>query len=351
MKPTRIVLLPGDGIGPEVIDATVEVLAVVARRFEFELALERRPIGGTAVDSHGTPLPDETRDACLAADAALLGAVGGPKWDTEPGPRRPEAGLLSLRKALGAFANLRPSFVPDALVEASPLRADKVRGVDLLVVRELIGGIYYGEPRGRDEVGAFDTMRYSEMEVERIAHVAFHWARRRRGKVTSVDKANVLECSRLWRESVKRVHAEYPDVALDHLYVDNAAMQFVTDPQRFDVVLTGNLFGDILSDLSATLPGSLGLLPSACMGGSTPLFEPVHGSAPDIAGKGVANPIGCILSAAMLLETLDFEAEAAAIRKAVIGVLNDGFRTKDLARAGAKSVTTAEMTDAIIERL
>ncbi len=351
MKATRIVLLPGDGIGPEVIDATVDVLNVVARRYEFELELERRPIGGTAVDSHGTPLPDETRDACLAADAALLGAVGGPKWDLEPGPRRPEAGLLSLRQALGAFANLRPSFVPDALVEASPLRSDRVRGVDLLVVRELIGGIYYGKPRGRDEVGAFDTMRYSEPEVERIAHVAFQWARRRRGKVTSVDKANVLECSRLWRETVKRVHAQYPDVALDHLYVDNAAMQFVSDPQRFDVVLTGNLFGDILSDLSATLPGSLGLLPSACMGGMTPLFEPVHGSAPDIAGKGVANPIGCILSAAMLLETLDFEEEAAAVRRAVAGALDDGFRTKDLARGAETAVSTAAMVDAIIERI
>ncbi len=343
MKQYRITVVAGDGIGPEVASAAEKVLDVAAGRFGFGLAFERQPIGGEAVDRFGDPLPSVTRDACLASDAILLGAVGGPKWDGEPGPRRPEVGLLRIRRELGAFANIRPSFVPDALVDASPLKPSVVRGVDLVVVRELTGGIYYGEPRGRDASGAFDTMRYSAPEVERIARVAFEQARRRRGRVVSVDKANVLETSRLWRETVIRVHRdEFPDVHLGHLYVDNAAMQIAVNPRQFDVILTGNLFGDILSDLSATLPGSLGLLPSASLGGTVGLFEPVHGSAPDIAGRGIANPVGCILCGAMMLDHLG-EAEAAGtIRGAVDKVLSAGLLTADLGgTAATDDVTTA----------
>jgi 3-isopropylmalate dehydrogenase len=340
----RITLLAGDGIGPEVTEAAERVLGAASGRFGFGIAFERLPVGGEAIDRFGDPLPEATLAACLSSDGILLGAVGGPKWDAEPGPRRPEAGLLRLRRELGAFANLRPSFVPDALVDASPLKAERVRGVDLLVVRELIGGIYYGEPRGRDATGAFDTMRYSVPEVERIARVAFREARRRRNRVTSVDKANVLECSRLWRETVVRVHRdEFPDVELAHLYVDNAAMQIAVAPRQFDVILTGNLFGDILSDLSATLPGSLGLLPSASLGGTVGLFEPVHGSAPDIAGRGIANPVGCILCVAMLLDHLGEEAAAAAVRRGVDGALSAGLRTADL----GGSARTLEVADAV----
>jgi 3-isopropylmalate dehydrogenase len=284
----------------------------------------------------------------------LLGAVGGPAWDAQPPATRPEAGLLALRKALGAFANLRPVVVPEALVEGSPLRPERVAGTDLLIVRELTGGIYFGEPRGRQAspLGgeeAFDTMRYAEPEIERIAEVAFREAQRRRGRVTSVDKANVLASSRLWRETVTRVHAErFADVTLDHLYVDNAAMQLVRDPRAFDVVLTGNLFGDILSDLAATLPGSLGVLPSASVGGAVGLFEPVHGSAPDIAGLGIANPTAAILSAAMLLDHLGETAAAARLRHGVEQALADGLRTADLCPPGTEPTSTTDFAEAAI---
>ncbi len=337
----HIVVLPGDGIGPEVTREAVRVLEAAAEAFGFRLTTETHPVGGAAIDALGDPLPEPVLQACLQADAVLLGAVGGPKWDSLDRARRPEAGLLRLRKALEAYANLRPVQVPEALADASPLKREVVAGTDLLIVRELTGGIYFGEPRGEDGQMAWNTMRYTREEVARIARVAFTWAKRRRGRVASVDKANVLEVSRLWREVVARVHREeFPELELEHFYVDNAAMQLVRDPRRFDVVVTGNLFGDILSDLAATLPGSLGLLPSASIGGRVGLFEPVHGSAPDIAGQGKANPLAAILSAAMLLETLGQETAAQAIRRGVDAALAEGLKTADLCRPGEAPAST-----------
>jgi 3-isopropylmalate dehydrogenase len=344
----RVAWLPGDGIGREVTHEALRVITRVSQAFGFDVLYHEYQAGGVAIDHHGTALPDSTLSACLASDAVLLGALGGPPWDGVQGDRRPEAGLLRLRKELGVFANLRPVSVPDSLAGSSPLRPDVVAGTDMMIVRELTGGIYFGEPKGRiaTELGqeAHNTMRYSEFEVERIARVAFQWARGRRRKVTSVDKANVLEVSRLWREVVTRVHAaEYTDVALDHLYVDNAAMQIVRRPSDFDVIVTGNLFGDILSDLAATLPGSLGMLPSASIGGRVGLFEPVHGSAPDIAGEGKANPLAAILSGAMMLEYLGEVRAASSIRHAVDGALEEGLRTADLYGPGLTKVSTEEM--------
>ena len=358
----QIAWLPGDGIGREVTEAALNAVDRLVEAYGFTVAATEFAMGGGAIDEVGTPLPEATLRACLEADAVLLGAVGGPKWDGRQGEERPESGLLALRKALGAFANLRPVVVPAPLAYTSPLRAEIVAGTDLLIVRELTGGIYFGEPRGRRALRvhdgssfstdpsrrsgeeAFNTMRYADEEVARIARVAFEWARRRRGRVTSVDKANVLEVSRLWRDVVTRVHRdEFSDVGLEHLYVDNAAMQIVRRPTDFDVVVTANLFGDILSDLTATLPGSLGLLPSASVGGSVGLFEPVHGSAPDIAGKEVANPIAAILSAAMMLDHLGEEAAAAALRQGVTETLEQGYRTADIREEGREPATTSEM--------
>lgn len=352
----RVTLLPGDGIGPEVVGATRRVLRTTADRSEFELRFQEFPVGGAAIDETGTPLPEATRQACTEADAVVLGAVGGPRWDDRTGENRPEAGLLQLRKLLGVYANLRPVRVRDTLADATPLRPENAAGTDLLIVRELTGGIYFGEPGGRSRTEGGDEqavngMRYARPEIERIARVAFEWARRRRGRVTSVDKANVLEVSQLWREGVETVHEEeYPDVELDHLYVDNAAMQVVLDPRRFDVICTGNLFGDILSDLAATLPGSLGLLPSASVGGSVGLFEPVHGSAPDIAGRDVANPIAAILSGAMMLDELGHPEAAEAIREGVEAVLREGIRTGDLVGESDSTVGTSEMGDLVAQR-
>jgi 3-isopropylmalate dehydrogenase len=338
----KIAWLPGDGIGPEVTREALRVLDAVASAHGFAFTAEEHLMGGAALDETGMPFPQETRTACLDSDAVLLGAVGGPKWDDNTGDQRPESGLLALRKALGVYANLRPVLVPKALADASPLRPDRVGGTDILFVRELTGGIYFGTPEGRTNDGARSTMVYSEAEIERIAHVAFQRAQRRDGHVTSVDKANVLEVSELWREVVTRISEEhYPDVELRHLYVDNAAMQVVRDPQQFDVVLTGNLFGDILSDLAAALPGSLGLLPSASVGGEVGLFEPVHGSAPDIAGQDIANPIGTILSAALLLDELGEHEAADAVRHGVDATLDAGFRTADLTAADEEAVSTS----------
>ncbi|MEF8796892.1 MAG: 3-isopropylmalate dehydrogenase [Salinivenus sp.] len=337
-----IAWLPGDGIGPDVTRAALRVLEAAGAAHGFALDAEEHRVGGTALDATGRPLPDATRAACLDSDAVLLGAVGGPAWADYTGDQRPESGLLALRKALGVYANLRPVVVPEPLADASPLRPDRVAGTDVLFVRELTGGIYFGTPRGRTETGVANTMTYAEAEVERIAHVAFRRAQRRDGHVTSVDKANVLEVSELWRSVVTEVQTEhYPDVELRHLYVDNAAMQVVKDPRQFDVVLTGNLFGDILSDLAAALPGSLGLLPSASVGGDVGLFEPVHGSAPDIAGTDRANPIAAILSGALLLDELDEPEAAAAVRHAVDAALADGLRTADLAPTGTEPVSTS----------
>jgi 3-isopropylmalate dehydrogenase len=359
MSGARIVLLGGDGIGPEIVSAARRVLDAVG-----EFSYDERPLGGVSIDAHGTALADEVLEACRGADAVLLGAVGGPKWDTtDPAAPRPEQGLLGLRKGLGLYANLRPVRPSPSLLLASPLREERIRGTDLLVVRELTGGIYFGDS-GRDGDSAHDTCEYSKAEIERIARVAFVAAPGRSGRVTSVDKANVLETSRLWRETVSEVAADYPAVELDHLLVDNAAMQLVAEPTRFDVIVTENLFGDILSDESAMLTGSLGMLPSASLGDGGPgLFEPVHGSAPDIAGKGIANPLAMILSAALMLRHgLEMEAEATAIEDAVEAALARGMRTPDLAWVESETppmsdipaeveVGTAEMTDAVLAEL
>jgi 3-isopropylmalate dehydrogenase len=349
----RIALLPGDGIGPEIIGATRRLLEAVGD-FEFVEHL----VGGASIDGHGTALTEGVLEACRGADAVLLGAVGGPKWETtDPDAPRPEQGLLGLRKGLGLFANLRPVRPNPALVDASPLRPEVIAGTDLLVVRELTGGIYFGES-GRDGDRAHDDCAYSVGEIERITRVAFDAARRRgaedgAARVTSVDKANVLETSRLWRETVERVAGDYEDVDLEHMLVDNAAMQVVASPSRFDVILTENMFGDILSDESAMLTGSLGMLPSASLGGDGPgLFEPVHGSAPDIAGTGLANPFATFLSAAMMLRHgLDMDDRARAIEAAVDSALDRGLRTPDLAGPGEESVGTEEMTAAVIAAL
>jgi 3-isopropylmalate dehydrogenase len=351
----RIVLLPGDGIGPEIVAASRRLLEALGE-FEFE----ERLMGGCSIDEHGVALTDEVLDACRNADAVLLGAVGGPKWDTtDPDAPRPEQGLLGLRKGMGLYANLRPVRPSPALVGASPLREDRIAGTDLLVVRELTGGIYFGDS-GRDGDTAHDTCEYSAAEIERIARVGFEAAQRRvagtdrRPRVTSVDKANVLETSRLWREVVGRVAPDYPDVELDHLLVDNAAMQLVSRPADFDVIVTENLFGDILSDESAMLTGSLGMLPSASLGadGEPGLFEPVHGSAPDIAGQGVANPLATFLSAAMMLRHgLDRADDAARVEAAVDAVLEQGLRTPDLAAPDESTVGTDAMTGAVLAAL
>jgi 3-isopropylmalate dehydrogenase len=348
----NIAWLPGDGIGPEVTRAALHVLEAAGSAHGFSVDAEEHLVGGAALDAAGRPLPDATRAACLESDAVLLGAVGGPAWNDRTGDQRPESGLLALRKALGVYANLRPVLVPESLADASPLRPDRVAGTDVLFVRELTGGIYFGTPRGRTDTGVANTMTYSEAEVERIAHVAFERARRRDGHVTSVDKANVLEVSELWRSVVTEVQAEhYPDVELRHLYVDNAAMQVVKDPRQFDVVLTGNLFGDILSDLAAALPGSLGLLPSASVGGDVGLFEPVHGSAPDIAGTDRANPIAAILSGALLLDEIGEPTAAAAVRRAVDAALADGLRPADLAPNGTEPVSTTAFGRRVAEHV
>lgn len=354
-SPPRITLLPGDGIGPEIVAAARRLLEALGG-FEFS----EEAMGGCSIDAHGTALTDEVLVSCRNADAVLLGAVGGPKWDTtDPDAPRPEQGLLGLRKGMGLYANLRPVRPSPALAGASPLRSDVIAGTDLLVVRELTGGIYFGDS-GRDGDTAHDTCEYSAAEVERIARVGFEAAQRRaasadrRPRVTSVDKANVLETSRLWREVVGRVAPDYPDVELDHLLVDNAAMQLVSRPAGFDVIVTENLFGDILSDESAMLTGSLGMLPSASLGaeGAPGLFEPVHGSAPDIAGQGVANPLATFLSAAMMLRHgLGRPDDAARIETAIDAVLDQGLRTPDLAAAGEATVGTAEITEAVLSEL
>lgn len=350
-KTYRIAWLPGDGIGPDVTKAALRVMTAVAEECGFALKVEQHLVGGAALEAAGAPLPAATCEACLAADAVLLGAVGGPAWDDRTGEERPESGLLALRKALGAYANLRPVAVPEALAEASPLRAEHVVGTDVLIVRELTGGIYFGTPRGREGDEAFNTMRYTRAEVERVARIAFEHARRRGGHVTSVDKANVLDVSQHWRAVVIDLHRRaYADVTLDHLYVDNAAMQLVRAPKQFDVILTANLFGDILSDLAATLPGSLGLLPSASVGGAVGLFEPVHGSAPDLAGQETANPLAALLSGAMLFDALGEARAAGAIRRGVREALGAGLRTADLCGAGERAAAPAEVCRHVADR-
>lgn len=339
----KITVLPGDGIGPEVTAEAVRVLRAVAAIHGHKFEFVERPIGGVAIKQTGSPLPALTLDACLAGDAVLLGAVGSPEYDSLPPNLRPEAGLLLLRRALGGFANLRPAISYEALAATSPLRREIAMGADILIVRELLGGLYFGEPRGffgsNGDSVAKNTMSYSVAEIERVARIAFEAALKRRRKVTSVDKANVLETSQLWRQSVSRVASDYPEVTLDHLYVDACAMHLITTPRRFDVILTENLFGDILSDEAAVITGSLGMLPSASIGGVVGLYEPVHGSAPDIAGRGVANPFGAIASAAMLLRyTGRLEQEADEIEEAIRVVLKAGYRTPDIDGGGARYI-------------
>ena len=352
---STIVLLPGDGIGPEVTRAAELALRAVADRFGHTFTMSSHPIGGAALRTGQPPLPDATREACLAADAVFLGAVGDPAFDAGSSDGRPETALLQLRQALGLFANLRPAKVWPGLEDGGAFKPEHVTGADLLIVRELTGGIYYGEPRGMADDGqsAFNTMRYSRAEIERIAEVAFTSAAGRRGLVTSVDKANVLETSRLWREVVTEVGGRYPDVQLQHQYVDSCALLLVTNPLQFDVVLSGNLFGDILSDEAGAVVGSLGLLPSASIGRRGGLFEPVHGSAPTLAGKDVANPIGAIASAAMLLRhALDAGPEAEAVERAIGGALGAGYRTADLvSRDSSAAIGGSTMAREICDRI
>ena len=354
----KIALVKGDGIGPEIVDSAVQVLEKIGQRFGHRFRFPETLAGGCAYDKLGVPLPEETVQTCLDSDSVLLGAVGGPKWDSLPAALRPEKALLGLRHALGLYTNLRPAKIYEALRDACTLRPDiAARGFDLVIVRELTGGIYFGE-RGRREgkfgPEAYDTEAYSVMEVERIARVAFETARKRRRNVVSIDKANVLETSRLWRETVHRVAADYPDVELSDMLVDNAAMQLVRDPARFDVVVTSNMFGDILSDEASQITGSIGLLPSASLGeGTRGMYEPIHGSAPDIAGQNKANPLATILSAAMLLRySLSLTAEADCVERAVDAVLNDGWRTADiLGGSDSAPLSCTEMTEKVLERI
>ncbi len=344
----NITVLAGDGIGPEVTAEAIRVLEAIGEVFGHELRLTHKNVGGAALTASNDPLPGDTLDACLASHAVLLGAVGGPAFDSHPRHLRPEAGLLRLRKELGAFANLRPAICFPALVDASPLRPELVIDTNILIVRELLGGLYFGEPRSIEGSGthrvATNTMRYSQPEIERIARIAFELAQQRKKKLVSVDKSNVLECSRLWREVVTDVAKNYPDVQLSHQYVDSAAMLLVMRPKDFDVLLTENMFGDILSDQAGGVVGSLGLLASASIGGKVGLYEPVHGSAPDIAGKGVANPLGAVLSAAMMLRhSFGLEQEACVIEMGVSQALSSGHRTADLAKSGERAISTRDM--------
>ena len=351
----NIVTLPGDYIGPEIIEQAVLVLRAVADKYGHTFFFDERKLGGASIDAFGVPLTDETLAACNAADAVLMGSVGGPKWDGVEAARRPEKGLLALRKGMGVFANLRPCRIHPQLAGACPLRPDIIaQPIDILILRELTGDIYFGK-RGRseDRLSATDEMAYAAWEVERLARKGFEMAKNRRGKLFSVDKANVLECSRLWRETVTRLSTEYPSVEVSHMYVDNAAMQLILKPSQFDVIVTGNLFGDILSDESAAVAGSLGMMPSASLGeGTRGLYEPIHGSAPDIAGKDLANPLGTILSGALLLRhSLGLETEAAAIEAAVSRVLDEGYRTADILSEGMTRVGCREMGKLVAERV
>lgn len=345
MKSYKIAVIKGDGIGPEIVDEAIKVLDAVSFKEEFELSYSEYLMGGSAYDMMGSPLPKETIDGCKASDAILFGAIGGEKWDTLERHLRPESGLLKLRKELNLFANLRPVSVFDELIDASTIKPEVLKGVDLLMVRELTGGIYFGEPREKNETKAYNTMVYTKEEIKRIAIVAFESAMKRRKSVCSIDKANVLEVSQFWRETVEEVAKDYPEVTLSHMYVDNAAMQLIRDPKEFDVMLTSNIFGDILSDEASMICGSIGLLPSASIGGKVGLFEPIHGSAPDIAAQGISNPIATILSAAMMLRfAFDEQSAANKIEKAIEKALKEGYRTKDLSGYGAKEVcSTTEM--------
>ncbi len=349
MKKYKIAIIKGDGIGPEIIDEAIKVLDAVSINSDCEFSYKEYLMGGNAYEITGDPLPHETIEGCKNSDAVLFGAIGGEQWDSLPRDKRPESGLLRLRAALDLYANFRPVKVYEELVDASTLKREVVEGVDLLVMRELTGGLYFGEPREKGEDKAFNTMVYSKREIVRIAKMAFESAQKRRQKVCSVDKANVLEVSQLWRETVEEVAKDYPDVSLSHMYVDNCAMQLVRDPKQFDVILTGNIFGDILSDEASMISGSIGLLPSASVGGVVGLYEPIHGSAPDITGQGIANPIATIASASMMLRFALGEVEAAdKIDRAIDRVLKEGYRTKDISSFGAKEICSTTEIGSII---
>ncbi|MTI53588.1 3-isopropylmalate dehydrogenase [Geosporobacter ferrireducens] len=351
----KIALIPGDGIGPDIIEEAVKVIHAIGEKKQIPLEFNTYLVGGSAIDHTGTPLPEDTLKGCKESDAVLLGAVGGPKWDTLPGHLRPERGLLGLRKEMTLFANLRPAILFPQLKSASTLKEEIIgAGIDIMVVRELTGGIYFGE-RGRVEEtrSAYDIETYSEDEIERIVRIGFEIAKKRKKKLTSIDKANVLETSRLWREVAERVAKEYPEIELQHMYVDNCAMQLIRNPHQFDVMVTSNMFGDILSDEASMLTGSLGMLPSASLSsGKLGMYEPIHGSAPDIAGQDIANPIATILSAAMMFRySFEMEAEAVMIEQAVANVLEDGYRTKDIMEKDMKLVGTKEMGNLIAEQI
>lgn len=349
----RIAVLPGDGIGPEIVTGAIKILQTIEKLYNHQFELNFADIGGCATDKTGTPLPDETIAICEKSDAILLGAVGGPKWDSLPVEKRPEQGLLKIRKALNLFANLRPTTCYKSLAASSPLKEDIIEGVDLIVVRELTGGIYFGKPSERITIdgkpGAVDTLLYKNEEIERVVEKAFEIARTRSKKVTSVDKANVLETSRVWREIAKKVAEKYPDVVLEHMLVDNAAMQLIRNPKQFDVIVTENMFGDILSDEASVLTGSLGMLASSSLSADgSYLYEPIHGSAPDIAGENIANPLATILSVSMMLRlSFQLEKEASIIEEAINNVLNKGYRTRDILSPNCTIVSTTEMVEAV----
>ncbi len=354
----KVLVIPGDGIGIEVTEVSVSILKTVGERTGVEFTLESDLLGGCAIDAHGVPVTEETIEKAKQSDAVLLGAVGGPKWENIEHHLKPERGLLELRKQLDTFANLRPVIVYTALANASTLKREVVEGVDIMVVRELTSGIYFGHPRGSEQLGereqkAFNTLHYTTSEIERVAKMAFEIARKRKNKVTSIDKSNILESMVLWRNTVTELHdRQFPDVTLEHLYVDNAAMQLIRRPADFDVMLAGNMFGDIISDEAAQLTGSLGMLPSASVGNEGAIYEPVHGSAPDIAGKGVANPIASVLSMAMMLRySFDMDGAAAQVEQAVRKVLDNGYRTSDIYEEGKTRVATEEMGSLILGEL
>jgi 3-isopropylmalate dehydrogenase len=347
----KVALLPGDGIGPEVVDSAVSLMEAASEKFNISFSFETHQIGGSSYDKNGTPLTDEVLSKCYDSDAVLLGAVGGPKWEGLQHNLKPEAALLKLRKALGLYINIRPAKVYASLVSASTLKPDILNGTDLVILRELTGDVYFGQPRGYDEEHGWNTMVYTKEEVERITRFAFDIAMKRSKKVTSVDKANVLECSQFWRKIVHDIHKEYPQIQLSDMYVDNAAMQLVRDPKQFDVILTQNLFGDILSDIAAMLTGSLGMLPSASLGSKYALYEPVHGSAPDIAGQDKANPLATISSVAMMfLYSFQMDKVAELIEEAIKKALSAGFRTADIYTSGSVLVSTSKMTEIVIDK-
>jgi 3-isopropylmalate dehydrogenase len=348
----KIALLPGDGIGPEIMESAVGLIKSIADRYNLSISFSEQLVGGASIDEYGEPLTEQVLEECYDANAVLLGAVGGEKWENLEHQKKPEAGLLKLRKSLGLFANIRPAKIYPAFIDASSLKADVLSGTDFVVLRELTGGIYFGEPRGYDETHGWNTMSYTKDEVDRIVHMAFEMAKQRNGKLTSVDKANVLEVSQFWRSRVNEIKEKFPEITLQHMYVDNASMQIVRDPTQFDVIVTGNMFGDIVSDIAGMITGSLGMLPSASLGDQYALYEPVHGSAPDIAGKDMANPIAMLSSVAMMFNhSFQMTQAAEIIENAIERSLGQGFRTQDIFSEGKELVSCTKMSEIILNNV